>query len=124
MSIKAAAGPAIEAGLFANGVMFKYEKSLYLEKIQELEAHNAKLNQHLENLIALKAQMPGFWSDEKGEKAARALDKAIERVQSASKRIEDLNKIYQEAVNEFENLDKDANALLDVAIEALDGLDD
>lgn len=87
-------GTGMTLGKIGESLMLNYTKKQYEEKIGELETYNVKLQQHLTELEGLKSQIPTFWKDEQGEKAAKSIEKALTQVKSASKRIKDLRTMY------------------------------
>lgn len=127
MAITAAIGAAkvgVDIGeAIANGKL-NYEKSKYLEKIEEMEGYRTQLNSRLENLRALKARIPSFWNDENSEKMMMAIDKTIEKVVLISERVE---KVIQACKNSVEILDKNkltAGEKLGDVLDMLNGISD
>ena len=122
MSLTVAAAVAAEIGVTGIDGMLKYEKRQYQRKIEEFESYNNELKQHLERLESLKAQIPNFWTDAKGEKASRTIDATIQKVKGASNRIESLRVIYEETVEEFQKKDDKLVTVLDEAEDLIKNL--
>lgn len=118
---------AIKTGIDAGGSVvtgtLQYTKTQYDEKISELEGHNAQLEQHLAQLEGLKSSIPGFWNDEKADKTIKSIETAITQVKSASERVQNLRKTYEDVVNELETKKTEASGRLDEAHALLTGLE-
>lgn len=121
--VKGVVGTGIGLGKSGVDAMLKYTKHEYESKITELEGYNNRLNQHLEALAGLKAQIPGFWNDAKATKTVEALNSAIVKVKQASERTANLRKTYQQVVDDMERQDQQVDSTLDKAINLLKGLD-
>lgn len=113
----------IAGGKILTSGMLKYTKSVYEDKITELEGYNNRLNQHLQTLESLKSQIPGFWGASAGAKTVQALALTIEEVRSASERTANLRQIYRNTVEELDKQDILSEANLDAALEVLKRLD-
>lgn len=111
-------------GSAAANITVKYAKSQYEAKIAELEGYNKQLNYHLDVLEAKKAEIAVFWTDDQGAKAQQRIASMITKVKRASKKIENLNTIYQKAVDSLEKQQSDNEIVLDTIENLLSGLPD
>lgn len=85
-------------------VILKYSASVYQAKITQFESLNSQLMQHLETLEGLKEQIPNFWESDHTGEFIQAISRAIAKVRSASDNVQNLQRIYQETVDEQSRL--------------------
>lgn len=102
MSITAAIVVGGGLGIAASKFLFNYTKNEYDQKIAELDLLITKLNSHLETLISLRNQIPGFWEDENAQNTAATLDVTIEKVRSNMATAESLSNTFKLTVNSLD----------------------
>lgn len=122
--VAAAALGGIKIGeAIANGTL-KYEKKLYEDKITEMEGYRTQLNAHFDKLQALKARISTFCNDSNGEKMTRTIEKASEKVQASSERVDKVITACKNSIEILEQNKMQASESLEKAIGLLDGISD
>lgn len=90
MSIIGAAG----VGVAISGIIIRFQKYVYDQKIADLQSYVAKLDDHLARLESYKSEIPGFWGDETGKNFMRIIDTQIMQLRNARQSVDNLSKLY------------------------------
>lgn len=99
---------AVGLGVAISGIIIKFQKSVYDEKISVLQGYATELDNHLNILKGYKGAIPGFWNDETGKDFERVIDEQINQLTVARQRVEDLSHLYD---NLKSTLDKSRNVV-------------
>lgn len=121
-----AIGTAILTGATLGGVVntfiFKHTQNEYQQKINELEGLRVELNGHLETLLELRQQMASFWRDDSARKTGAVLDLNIQKVRNNMATVQDLLRIYNEAVSSIGGANNIMDETLGAANTILDSI--
>ena len=121
-----AIGAAIKAGVslgeMGSSFIYKYTQNEYQKKVSELEELHTELKGHLETLLDLRRQMASFWRDEHAQKTGAVLDINIQKVRNNMQTVDDLIRIYKEAVNSIGGSNNVMDEVLGAAGSILDSV--
>ena len=107
-------------GAWAGEAVLKFDAQQYEEKIAELESLKRDLDGHLEVLSGMKGEIPGFSLDEHGDRLAVLVQKWIDSIGEANRKIDVMKKTLENAkeqlegsLSEMDSKLDDANSLVD-----------
>lgn len=103
-------------------MMVDFKKDRCEEKIAELEALIARLEDHEKTLTNLKARIPSFWKDDKANTVITALNKTMSDVNKKMLTAKDLVATYKTAMQSMETSENTASNLLEDALGLLESV--
>lgn len=77
-------------GTVAAEEVLKYDRGVYEERLSELESIKDELDQHLDNLVSMKGELPGFWNDMLGNSLSDTAQQWINNIQEASDKLQSM----------------------------------
>lgn len=103
-------------------LMVDFKRERCEQKIAELEALIARLDNHKKNLESLKNRIPTFWEDEKANTVIAALTRTMNDVDKKMLVSKDLVETYKIAMNAMETSESSATNLLEDALGLLESV--
>lgn len=118
-------GNVVAAWNFGTGVgemMVDFKQDRCEQKIAELEALIARLDNHYKNLESLKNRIPGFWEDDKATTVISALNRTMTDVHKKMLVCKDLVATYKSAMEAMGTSESTAKNLIDDALGLLESV--
>lgn len=116
-------------GAWAGEAVLKFDAKVYEEKIAELDSLKKDLDGHLDILRGMKDEIPGFSLDEHGDRLASLVQKWIDSIGEANRKIDVMRRTLENAkeqlegsLNEMDGKLDDANSLVDAVQNAAGGI--
>lgn len=116
-------------GALAGEAVLKYDANVYEEKIAELDSLKKDLDGHLETLKSMRGEISGFSPDVRGENLAALVQKWIDSIGEANRKIDVMKQTLVSTKEQLEgslgDMDSkldDANGLINAAQSAAGGI--
>ena len=90
MSVVSNVGTGWAIGTIAGEEVLKYDRGVYEERLTELKSIQQELAQHLDNLLNLKNEIPGFWDDMLGESLSATTQQWINNIKEADDKLQSM----------------------------------
>lgn len=90
MDAAGAVGTGWGIGTVAAEGVLKYDRGVYEERLAELRRIKQELDQHLETLVSIKGELPGFWDDMLGDKLSSTTQQWINNIQEADRKLQSM----------------------------------
>lgn len=102
-------------GAVAGEAVLKYDANVYEEKIAELDKLKKDLDGHLETLTSMKGEIAGFSPDVRGENLAGLVQKWIDSIGEANRKIDVMRQTLVSTKEQLEGSLGDMDSKLDDA---------